>query len=71
MSPTPNPFTKYQFKDEHGHPLENNVEFQELKKDVDYLTDRAAMYARSKNSYTVLDRANKIRAKWGLDEKQI
>lgn len=71
MQTSPNPFTQYQFVDEKGHPLENSVEFQELKEEIQFLTDTAAKYSRSKSSYNIMDRANKIRAKWGLDEKRI
>lgn len=68
---SPNPFTKYQFIDEQGHALENCVAFTELKQEIEFLTDTAAKYSRSKQSYNIMDRSNKIRAKWGLDEKRI
>jgi len=71
MLTSPNPLTKYQFKDEQGHALENCVEFIELRKEIDFMTDVAAKYARSKCSYNIMDKANKVRAKWGLELKEL
>lgn len=65
------PLTKYQFVDEHGHALENCVEFQDIKDDIDWLTGRALMLAKSKQQFTTFDKLNIIRAKWGLELKEM
>lgn len=68
---TKNPFTEYQFTDEHGHPLENCQTFLMLKKDIEFLTDTAAKYARSKSSINVMKRVSEIRGVWGLYKQAI